>query len=118
MSDSSTGLLLLYVLLIVVAMGVLDRFEAWRLRVPHPRPAHVAKKRQLPLTPPLVCGSVATIAGKLSFRAGSPTGHCCRPRSLRDTLSRAPPVSTTSTRSRISLVNTEAGALPAPWTKD
>ena len=45
MSDSSTGLLLLYVLLIVVAMGVLDRFEAWRLRVPHPRPAHVAKKR-------------------------------------------------------------------------
>ena len=39
MSESSTGLLLLCVLLIVVAMGVLDRFEAWRLRVPHPRPA-------------------------------------------------------------------------------
>jgi hypothetical protein len=39
MSESSAGLLLLYVLLIVVAMGVLDRFEAWRLRVPHPRPA-------------------------------------------------------------------------------
>ena len=36
MSESSTGLLLLYVLLVVVAMGVLDRFEAWRLRVPHP----------------------------------------------------------------------------------
>ena len=39
MSEWSTGLLLLYVLLIVVAMGVLDRFEAWRLRVAHPRPA-------------------------------------------------------------------------------
>jgi hypothetical protein len=39
MSESSTGLLLLFVLLIVVGMGVLDRFEAWRLRVRHPRSA-------------------------------------------------------------------------------
>jgi hypothetical protein len=38
-SHSSTGVLLLDVLLIVVAMVVLDRFEAWRLRVRHPRSA-------------------------------------------------------------------------------
>jgi hypothetical protein len=36
---SSTGVLLLDVLLIVVAMVVLDRFEAWRLRVRHSRSA-------------------------------------------------------------------------------
>jgi hypothetical protein len=38
-SHSSTGVLFLDVLLIVVAMVVLDRFEAWRLRVRHPRSA-------------------------------------------------------------------------------
>lgn len=45
MSESSSGLLLLDVLVIVVAMVVLDRFEAWRLRVRHPRPARAVSRR-------------------------------------------------------------------------
>jgi hypothetical protein len=60
MSESSTGLLLLFVLLIVVAMGVLDRFEAWRLRVPHPRPA--SHEEAAPNAGRKVAGRTAAVA--------------------------------------------------------
>jgi hypothetical protein len=42
MSESSSGFLLL---VIVVAMVVLDRFEAWCLLVRHPRPARAVSRR-------------------------------------------------------------------------